>query len=203
MKTFNQFIVEGRDAPVYHGTSFESFQSMCADDRIQPSSADYPTDNPNFNKTGVRKNVLWGISTTRNYRFAVQFIDQKRDTPIIIQLDQTKLAQKYKFIPYNWDFMSPNANGKTALARHTAKIKSDTNIEWSHSKYNDEDVPSHGVTSEFEEMLVVPVSGIQLSKYVTKIIVPQQLIRPEKVSELVDDIKNSIPEKFHHLISVK
>jgi len=84
-------LVEGRDAPLYHGTSRTSAAYIVAQDEIAPRT---------FHE-GVGK----GVSLTRMKSVAYGFGE------IIFVLDQTKLAQRYKIKPM--DFWSgPEGKGQ-------------------------------------------------------------------------------------------
>ena len=90
MKTFNQFLTEGRDAPLYHGTDVDSAIRILNANKLVGSYNDHnaPT-----------------ISLTRSIRYAQHFAKDKfSDTveTIVFELDQRKLSQTYKIVPYNY-----------------------------------------------------------------------------------------------------
>lgn len=79
-------LTEGRDAPLYHGTSFYGILSILHEDVIYPS---WGVDD--FDRAGVR--------TSRSYNIAHTFTE-KEGVGAVIELDQRKLAQRYKIVPY-------------------------------------------------------------------------------------------------------
>lgn len=169
MKSFTQFITEGRDAPIYHATDLDSYREMMAQNLIKPSRPD-----------GFGKQIVWGVSTTRNLRFAKHYMASTKgySEAVILQLDQRKIAQRYKIIPYNWDaYSSMDSKGRSfGLARHTSVRGSDVDFSFSHFGHTEEDEeddmspPQHDVASEYEELIITKPSGLILSDYLVKVI---------------------------------
>lgn len=94
MKSFEQFIAEGRDAPIYHTSTL--------------------SDAAKIIKTNVLKMGNNGsISFTREIRHAEWFND------VIFVLNQAKLAQNYKLIPI-WD-KKPELIGQPKTPMHMWK----------------------------------------------------------------------------------
>lgn len=83
MKTFNQFIVEGRDAPLYHSTSIENADQIIRTNRISSS---------------MNLGAMPNISLTRDFRFAEGW----RYNDVVFELNQAKLIQTNKIKPYNY-----------------------------------------------------------------------------------------------------
>jgi hypothetical protein len=148
MKTFNQFITEGRDAPLYHGTRAYLVSRIIFEDALVGSS-------------GMQRNM---ISLTRSVRTAQVWSEGSTSTgpgrirphdghPIsledtyVLELNQTLLSRNKKLIPVNM-----------------AGI-------WSNSReygYSPDEVSSKYETL-FEEHVKSPLMPI--SRYLTKIIV--------------------------------
>lgn len=79
MKSFEQFLTEGRDAPLYHGCSLYN--------------AEY-----NLRNNGIFAFTQYGrgVSLSRSKAFSSQW------GPVLFELDQTKLIQNHKIKPYNF-----------------------------------------------------------------------------------------------------
>jgi len=140
---FKQYLEEGRDAPLYHGTLYVKAKQILESDSILANTEE------NINKA-ERKTK--GVSLTRNYNLAIKFVDAKYGSlsPIIFELDQRKLAQRYRIVPHNYyttnDTIS-NYDIKDAPTRFTKETPGDFN--------------------EFEEFVIGDIKP--LSRYLTKI----------------------------------
>ncbi|PCJ96785.1 MAG: hypothetical protein COA52_00840 [Hyphomicrobiales bacterium] len=94
MDNFKQYLEEGRDAPLFHGTSIRNaakilkMNTMTAQTRHKqfPPAMDTP------------KNV---ISLTRSFKFAKRWYNHVHYRGVIFELDQRKLAQRHKIMVYN------------------------------------------------------------------------------------------------------
>lgn len=81
-------LVEGRDAPLFHATGPLAALSIVRDNQIRARD-----------ETIEGREVV-GVSLTRSFRFAQTF--RRRDSIIVFQLDQRRLAQNYRFIPRDY-----------------------------------------------------------------------------------------------------
>lgn len=131
MKTFEQFISEGRDAPLYHGTNPRSLVTIIKQGII-PHTYHYPNN-------ASLPDQMRGVSVSRDYKFSA---DYRADC--LLELDQTKLAQNFKIVPYQyWD--RPEGSRRTAI-------------------------PGHQVVNRLEyEEFIITDKPISFNKYVTHI----------------------------------
>lgn len=81
-----EMLTEGRDAPLYYVTSYGRFQDMMKSDEVVATDSHYFSD---------RDQTLQGVSLTRDLRAA------KRGGKVILELDQRKLAQNHKIVPFD------------------------------------------------------------------------------------------------------
>lgn len=96
MISFKSFLTEGRDAPLYHGTSVDSVIDILNSGFISGASgnmASYKLMLSPDSHQGIR-----GISTTRSERFAA-FWGGNLNSTVVLALDQARIVQKYKVIP--------------------------------------------------------------------------------------------------------
>lgn len=99
MLTFKQFLEESRSAPLYHATHAFAAMEIAEENKILAM-----TDHMMNRVSGSRgaNKARSGISLTRSFAFAKKWGDMKsRGGYAIFQLDQRKLAQRHKMIPYN------------------------------------------------------------------------------------------------------
>ncbi len=98
MKTFAQFLEEGRDAPLYHGTTYGALEKIISSWEVLPK-----THHPHFkllmgNKSDRSDITQYsGISTTRSLKFAKAW-----NSNAVIVFDQRRVAQKYKIVPIQY-----------------------------------------------------------------------------------------------------
>ena len=146
MIPFKQFITEARLAPLYHGTNASKLESLIKDGfrpfTLQVAEKLMLSKNKNTKSRDGTDIVGYynGVSLTRSKQFAIQW-SKEHEISIVLELDQQKLAQKYKIKPMQfW-------KGKT---------RSDEELTGSKNVYN-----------EYEEFVVTdkPIPF----KYVTKV----------------------------------
>jgi hypothetical protein len=97
---FKEYLLEGRDAPLFHGSSSGNVNNMLEENMISSETLQ-KIDGKN----------LKGVSLTRSYKFALTHIGPasfKHGYDVILELDQRLLSQNYKIIPFNW---SPSWKG--------------------------------------------------------------------------------------------
>lgn len=96
---FSTFITEGRDAPVYHATEIDNAIQMISNNAIIPYTVHPRTLVQGIpDRQGRTDQIVEGFSTTRSLRFARLFSGR---SGVIFQLNQAKLAQKYRIVPVN------------------------------------------------------------------------------------------------------
>jgi hypothetical protein len=107
--SFKQFLEEGRDAPLYHSTAYRSGCIIFEDNEIRARTYHIKKsmlDDKAKIKKAFSKRVFGGsdeyvdgvagVSLTRNFKFAKSWGD------IIFEVDQKRLTQRYKIIPFNY-----------------------------------------------------------------------------------------------------
>jgi hypothetical protein len=105
----NVMIMEGRDAALWHGYR-DAWKAIAALNKNEMGG----TTTQRFWADGKRRkdndpeyeDSYWmkGISLTRDPHFAMKWGD------VMIKLDQAKIAQRYKIIPFNWGYSIPSGN---------------------------------------------------------------------------------------------
>lgn len=100
-------LFEARSAPIYHGYQDEKYALQALEENRMAA-----TSTQRFWKGGKRlkdnhpdyRGSYWmkGVSFTRDIRFAQEW------GSIVFILDQAKIAQKYKFLPFNWGYSIPS-----------------------------------------------------------------------------------------------
>ena len=139
MKTFQQFITEGRDAPLYHGTSVADAVEIINTDEMEARTPQvhmglFPQK---------PKHVVKGISLSRNHRVASQF------GPVVFEFDQRKLVHRHKIIPFQFADSEIAGYPKAIAARST------------------EGSVTGAYSAESEEFVIGPIRDVD--KYITAI----------------------------------
>lgn len=91
-------IVESRDAPLYHGCSVYAAIQMLRQDRIEARTRQLAEPLRRLHEPTE------GVSLTRDPAVAGRF------GPVVLQLDQRRLAQRYRILPIDYWGLSPEAN---------------------------------------------------------------------------------------------
>lgn len=99
MISFKQYLEESRSAPLYHALPYDSYKEVMRynelraetihkHDRVIPKSD---------------KNYIGVVSLTRSLPFAIRWGVRKSEGEpfVVMELDQRKLTQRYKIVPYN------------------------------------------------------------------------------------------------------
>lgn len=89
MQGFSQFITEGRDAPLYHGTDTGSAIDIIQSNEFKAHENLYDEGTP-------------GVSFSRNMTIGNRFATNMGRFGIVFEVDQKKLAQNYKIKPFNY-----------------------------------------------------------------------------------------------------
>jgi len=133
MINFNQFLAEGRDAPIFHGTHSSNLGDMIKNG-ITPltSHTELPKRefiNPvdpsklgsirgfNANKlktTHYNVRYAHGVSFSRSKAFSEFYVGGRFSC--VLEMDQGKLSQRYSIIPINYHYP---ANGDDARPKNT------------------------------------------------------------------------------------
>ena len=99
MLSFQQYLEEGRDAPLYHATDNYSIKRILDKNTLISSTMHVPGYIPGKRSKGKYKDV---VSLTRSIQFAHKWGTRKsQGYYFILELDQRRLSQRHKFVPYN------------------------------------------------------------------------------------------------------
>jgi len=99
MKTFEEFLTEGRDAPLYHGTSIPAAAAIISSNRMWGKSPQPGRHAGNY-----------ALSFSRNYEFSADW------GALVFEMNQRLLAQRYSLQPYNF-FGTQETYGRRPVAR--------------------------------------------------------------------------------------
>lgn len=107
MKIFQLF--EGRDAKLYHGYSKPEFAALAIkNNELSATTAQrfWADGKRRKDNDPEYKNSYWmkGVSTTRDFKYAKSWGN------VVFSLDQSKINQNYKIIPFNWGYSIPSGN---------------------------------------------------------------------------------------------
>lgn len=152
---FKSYLEEGRDAPLYHSTTFRLAKDILLHDTLYGKTWHHKEKVLLNTKSKARRKyddpteplMSNGVSLTRSLQFAKHW----RANEIIFQLDQRLLTQRYKILPANY-FVSE-------FTVKNARRDERTGVE----PYNKKP------TNEYEEFLIGDIKNI--SKYIDKIYV--------------------------------
>jgi hypothetical protein len=119
---FKQYLEEGRDAPLYHGTSVDLAQNI-----LKHNTLSAITHHRHI-KNNKRDKSIKVISLSRNISFVLKWMKRRFDSYdpfVIFELDQRRLSQKYKIIPYNHFGDNQYFDGKAAARQQNDLYKID------------------------------------------------------------------------------
>lgn len=159
MFTFKEFLeeellLEGRDAPLYHGTSEDNLKEIL---KYNVLAAKTPQISSMFNgkkydRYRDKHGQVWGVSLSRSLQTA------KRFGRFVIELDQSKLIHRYKIVPFQWMNSELQGSGqRNHAARSSSKNK-------------------HSAT-EYEEFVLGSIRNV--SDYIIAIHAPANLIKSD------------------------
>lgn len=102
-------LTEGRDAPLYHGVRHNHAIEQIQRNRIEgrttqrfwPGGKRLQDNHPEYNDSFWLK----GVSLTRNFAYAKHWAD------VVYVIDQRKLSQRYKIVPFNWGYANAKNRG--------------------------------------------------------------------------------------------
>ncbi len=168
-------LFEGRDAPLYHGTSYENAKAILTSNLLKaqplPEGDDWDTrDMP-------------VISLSRSIQFVKDFIQRRiKGKGVVFEVDQTKLAQRYKIKPWNY-----YANAELSKS---ARVSSNTT----------------GIHNEYEEFITRDITDFD--SYLVAIHafdpnVPAWLKKHPKLTMHVKAIKKTKPKYLSNLAERK
>ncbi len=105
MKTFKEYLEEGRDAPLYHGTGSAYALAILKDNAIKPFKTHGATVQL------IKKDDNVAVSLTRSIKTAIEW----RNNGLAFELNQRKLAQNYQIKPLNINY---HWTGGRSSAKH-------------------------------------------------------------------------------------
>lgn len=106
MKTFKSYLEEGRDSPLYHITTLANAERILIDNWFTQGAI----------QEKINGKIMRGVSFTRNHNIRQFIKDHISEKPgisygyVVMVIDQRRLAQRYKIIPYNYGGNSPWRN---------------------------------------------------------------------------------------------
>lgn len=106
MINFKDYLTEARDFPIYHGTENYIFEHIInygiapkslqrAEKLLLPKETADKTFKHNINGNILKSYNYYGISTTREFRFAANWSKQG----VVIELNHIVIASRYKILP--------------------------------------------------------------------------------------------------------
>lgn len=117
MKTFAQFIAEGRDAPLYHGSRLTFALTIVQSGKIEGRTVHMSSRLGVKSHTSGADRMVNGISTTRNIRYAMSWSEHYREDPnpaVVFEFDQRKIAHNFQIRPIDYfSFGGFNANPRS------------------------------------------------------------------------------------------
>lgn len=148
MITFKQFLSEARLAPLYHGTSGLKAIAILESDYMKRGS---------YAEPGIQKRT---VSLTRNFTFARNWLNEHgtESNGAIFEIDQQKLAQRYKIVPYSYFGTRDIGYLKNSRLHPTAKT---------YSKGKD-----YVFENQYEEAVLSDIP--KFTKYVTKVWIAEE-----------------------------
>jgi len=90
-----EIINEGRDAPLYHGSGIGAAISILKGNEIW-AATQHEESRLNNLGNNINSEPVFGVSLSRNREMAFGFGD------VVFMIDQTKLSQRYKIIPFDY-----------------------------------------------------------------------------------------------------
>lgn len=173
----SEILMEGRFAPLYHGFKEVKYAiEALENDRMAVTSTQRfwgdgkrrKHDNPEYDGSYWMK----GISATRDIRYA------KAWGYVVFELDQEKLAQRYKIIPFNWGYSIPDWEIPTPQ-HHKREREEFIAVKKNKDTYERDDEVGGGFdTNRF----VSPEGYISpLSRYLTGIMVSENYWEPKEL----------------------
>ena len=129
VKRFKQVIAEGRDAPLYHGTTFASAKEILrtgllnggefsADKYRLPATS--MTRSPQFAVNWMKHNDVQGLELYIDDEGFQSIRTIIRTTDVVLVFDQSKLIHNHRIVPYNyWSYHPSKLHTRPAQVRDT------------------------------------------------------------------------------------
>lgn len=101
MKSFKDFIIEGRDSPLYHGTNIFNAERIITTNMFRASNAWSDPKTVSFSRS-MKKAFLHGAMIAGGDHSEI----------VVFEVDQRKLSQRYKIAPFNWGGDEPERTAR-------------------------------------------------------------------------------------------
>ncbi|PCJ96825.1 MAG: hypothetical protein COA52_01040 [Hyphomicrobiales bacterium] len=138
---FKQYLEEGRDSPLFHGTPIYAAEKIIKENKLDA------------NFTGYNKNFI-SFSRIKSHSFYVAREIHDTRLIVIFELDQRKLAQRHKIVPFNFSNKRPGIGDRTPMFTKIGRMSSTG-------------------TNEFEETIKAPIND--LKKYIKRIYIRRHI----------------------------
>jgi hypothetical protein len=155
MKKFKQYLEEGRDAPLYHGTNIIYLMDIL-------TNGFDPVTLHNKKKLMLKHDskfdTISGISLTRNKKLAHDWYKS-----VAIELDQRRLTQRYKLIPINYFSKNSSKKDRNFEAEEFLLLKNKTNLnEYITKIHLNKGLDSNKI---FDEIRLINELGIDIVRF--------------------------------------
>jgi hypothetical protein len=170
MIKLKQYLEEGRDAPLYHGTSVARAASIIEDNKLVGKTNHTIINN-------YKKNIIKGVSLSRDFKASVYLVFHEFDhnSCVVFEFDQRKLTQRHSVKPLNYYHTTyPELNGRPTKGLGARRM--------------DSRMHRGEMNNESEEFLVGDIKNV--SNYIVKIHVCSDLTKQH--------IDKSYPELAKH-----
>lgn len=168
MISFKQYITEARMAPLYHGTYFPNAEKILNSNMLKKGTYGVPEHWP------AKDGKI--VSLTRNLTFARKW--DGVDYTVVFELDQNKLAQRYRITPFNYF-------SNVARRIPTSKVVHNSDYDFEN---------------QYEESVTKDITN--LDRYLTKIIVSTRCLKELKDSNLHPNGRHDIVLKHPLLYNI-
>lgn len=152
MFTFKEFITEGRDAPLYHGTTLDTAMQILKHDMIQ-GRTNHENRILGINKPGS----TGGVSLSRSFKISEWFGE------VIFELDQRKLTHNYRINPVQF-FSSQGP----MLSARTKKLGGNKVLSGRHTEAEEFVIGSIKNVSKYITKIHIPEKVYRTSEEVFK-----------------------------------
>jgi len=178
MIKFSEFLSEGRDAPLYHGTTHSHASAILRSGYFDPVTRQ---NSKVLLKSKNKFESKDGVSLTRNFHFAKTYISGPN---VVFQLNQTKLAQNFEIIPVQYFNTQPNISWGTNSTLQGARV-------WQKDSLKPFKV------NEYEEFVLYKGKNITLS-FVDKVWIPSDLHDDQKQDIQIRCADKGIPFEVYN-----
>lgn len=170
MVTFKEYLLEARMAPLYHGTSYEGLENII----VRKQGIKAVTLQMPYKYTSKDNALYSGVSLSRDKNFSAGFGGEG----VTLELDQQKLNQNYKIIPFDY-FAKIRGTKNYGIPEHEEFV-----IAAKYIPISQRDSP--------QELKFIP------TKYITRIWI-KKFSYVGKMKKLIDQIRDEYGADFIRL----